>query len=51
MVTRAQRKKAREQGYVQAFLRKSGLVAKVLDDDREAPDFLLEIEGRLLGWK
>jgi hypothetical protein len=41
-------KKERERRFVQSFLRISGLPAKILEE-REAPDFLLEFEGRRIG--
>jgi len=44
----AQRKKARERGFLVAFLRIANLPAKLLEE-REAPDFLLEVEDRPVG--
>jgi len=48
MESNTERKKARERGFLHAFLQLSNLPAKVLEE-REAPDFLLEVEGRAIG--
>lgn len=48
MGTAAQRKKDRERGFVSAFLKLSNLPARILEE-REAPDFILEVEGRSVG--
>jgi len=49
MGTAMWRKKSKEQAYVRSFLRIGEIPARVLDDNREAPDFLLEVDGRLVG--
>ncbi len=42
-------KKQREAHLLRVFLKLSGLPARILEDDREAPDFILEFEGRRVG--
>ncbi|HSV35535.1 MAG TPA: hypothetical protein VLI46_08255 [Ramlibacter sp.] len=42
-------KKEREQYLLRSFLDSAGLAAEVVDPDREAPDFVLQFEGRLVG--
>jgi hypothetical protein len=44
----AKRKKQRERYFLQAFLRIANLAATLIEE-REAPDFLLDVEGRLVG--
>ena len=44
----AKRKKQRERYFLHAFLRISNLAATLIEE-REAPDFLLDVEGRLVG--
>ena len=48
MHTAAERKKQRERYFLEAFLRITNLSATLLEE-HEAPDFLLEVEGRRVG--
>lgn len=48
-MNRQRRKKARELQLLAMLLDRGGIAAQVVDDDRETPDFLLSVDGRIVG--